>query len=273
MYRTFGYIIYTKLCLSKIMDDIDRMKFPIVFIDLLLGGCAASIDKPTVESKPDFVGIRDGQLVYRSGISKEANQALFEAYENAADKPERLLVSSRGGEIGLGLELGNWVKDNNLDVEVMDVCASSCANYVFPAAKTKYLRKDSILLWHGSAWQEDWGVDDEAKEAYQDYLNPMRDRETQFFAYLNVDNALCVYGLNEIGYLDLVLHAIKNGLGPVAGYDYSLEDMERFGLSNIVLIDGEWDWRKYKPNNKKRVLRLAVSDDYEFKLRRYERGE
>ncbi|RUO42191.1 hypothetical protein CWE22_08605 [Pseudidiomarina aestuarii] len=250
------------------------MKLLIVFISLLLlGGCATAIDKPAVEPEPDFVGVRDGHLVYRSGISKEANQALFEAYENAADKPERLLVSSRGGEIGLGLELGNWVKDNNLDVEVMDVCASSCANYIFPAAKTKYLRKDSVLLWHGSAWQEVWGLDEEAEKGFHEYLDPMRDRETQFYAELNVDNALPVYGQHEIGFLDVIVHTFKNGFGSTVGYDYSLEDMKRFGLSNIVLIDGEWDWRKYKPNNTKRVLRLAVSDDYEFKLRRYERGE
>lgn len=255
------------------MDDIDRMKFPIVFIALLLGGCAASIDKPTVESKPDFVGIRDGQLVYRSGISEEANQALFEAYEKATEKPIRLLVSSRGGEIGLGLELGTWIKDKNLDVEVMDVCASSCANYVFPAARTKYLRKDSVLLWHGSAWQEVWGMDDEVKEAFHEYLDPMRDRETQFYADLNVDNALTVYGQHEIGFLDVVVHTFKNGFGSTVGYDYSLEDMKRFGLSNIVLIDGEWNWRNYKPSKKKSVLRLAVSDDYEFKLRRYERAD
>lgn len=255
------------------MDDINRMKFPIVVIALLLGGCAAAIDKPTAEPEPDFVGVRDGHLVYRSGISEEANQALFEAYKNAFEKPTRLLVSSRGGEIGLGLELGNWVKDNNLDVEVMDVCASSCANYVLPAAKTKYLRKDSVLLWHGSAWQEVVEADGAFKESFHEYLGPMRDRETQFYADLKVDNALPVYGQHEIGFLDVVVHTFKNGFGSAVGYDYSLEDMERFGLTNIVLIDDEWDWRKYKPTNKKRVLRLAVSDDYEFKLRRYERED
>ena len=37
------------------------------------------------------------------------------------------------------------------------------------------------------------------------------------------------------------------------GFDYSLEDMKRFGLTNIVLRDGEWDWRavKEQPRNRK----------------------
>ena len=41
------------------------------------------------------------------------------------------------------------------------------------------------------------------------------------------------------------------------GYDYSIGDMKKFGLTNIHLIDGTWESRKHRPHLE--VLRVDVN--------------
>ena len=84
---------------------------------------------------------------------------------------------------------------------------------------------------------------------------------------LGVDNLLTVYGQIQITWWQQVLQLFGQYN---TGWDYSIEDLNRFGISNIILIDNEWDWRKYRPNKSNKVLRLKVSNEYIFKLRRFE---
>ena len=92
-------------------------------------------------------------LIYESDISFEANEIAFNLYENAANKPVLFQITSLGGGINAGLQLGEWIVENNLDVSVPEYCVSSCANYVFLAGKTKMLGKHAYLIWHGGAHQ------------------------------------------------------------------------------------------------------------------------
>ena len=41
------------------------------------------------------------------------------------------------------------------DVEIVDYCVSSCANYVFVAARTKRVLPGGAVAWHGNALQHD----------------------------------------------------------------------------------------------------------------------
>jgi len=234
-------------------------------ITLVALSACTIIDRDKSPDEPaEFVGIRDGALVYEGGIDSHANSRLFKAYDLSSYKPTRLVVSSVGGDIEAGLELGEWVRDNHLEVEVDKVCASSCANYVFTAGSRKILSSDSIILWHGSAWQRKWkGSSDE----WAVKLNALRNRETEFFASLNIDNQLCTYGQYHI---PPILHiAALFGKGS-QGYDYSLDDMQRFGIRNIDLKDGSWDWREKMPDKAHLVTRIEVKSDYKFTIRRYE---
>lgn len=243
------------------------MKFFLVTIALTLTACSSIKNEQYPENEPAFAGIRNGVLVYEGAVSKTLNQAIFDAFRKADTKPGKLVISSPGGDIGVGMQLGEWIKQNNLDVEVADLCASSCANYIFTAAKNKYLRKDSVLIWHGSAWQEKWNTSELPESFISEYLVPMRERETLLFEKLKVDNLLTVYGQRNLTLWDQAARIFSH---ETSGWDYSVEDMRRFGLSNIILIDEEWNWRKYRPNKSSEVTRVAVSDEYTFTLRRFE---
>jgi len=221
-------------------------------------------------SSDQFFGVRDGRLVYKGEITKSANAAIFQAYSINKVKPDRLVITSKGGEIDAGLELGNWVISNNLDVEVVNFCASSCANYVFTAGKRKYLHKDSMLVWHGSAWQKNWdlnGIDNKTKNQFiTNYLKPMRQQETDFYARLGIDNLITVYGHGKL----TTWENVKSRFGfSFIGWDFSLMDMDKLGVSNIVLVDQQWNWRKYRPRLEKAVKRITLDNSYEFKLSRF----
>lgn len=244
------------------------MKHLFLVFTFLVIGCTSLKDVgESSQNSEAFVGIEDGNLIYQGEITETSNNMIFSLFRAAELKPNRLLISSQGGEIGAGMDLGQWVKDNNLDVEVIRVCASSCANYVLPAANTKYLRKDSVLIWHGSAWQSNWHVDKEHRENFNKYITLMRQRETDFYADIKVDNLLTTYGQAKFNFWDFTLGLLGKG---TVGYDYSIADMEQLGLTNIVLIDGEWNWRTYRPARAHLVKRIKLDNDFKFELRRFE---
>lgn len=244
------------------------MKYLVLVFSFLIVGCTSL--KNTGESSQNteiFVGIENGYLIYQGKITETSNNAIFSLFNAAERKPSRLVISSNGGDIDAGMDLGRWVKDNKLDVEVKGACASSCANYVFPAANTKYLRKDSVLLWHGSAWQADWEMTDDNRETFNAYITLMRKKETAFYADIGVDNLLTTYGQSKVNVWDHVKSLFGKG---AVGYDYSLADMQKFGVTNIVLLDDEWDWRTYRPARANMVKRIKVDDAYTFELNRFE---
>ena len=85
---------------------------------------------------------------YFSSISKEQNRLFFKRIKNK--NVTRLLISSDGGEVDAAIKLALWVFENQIDIEVRDYCLSSCANYVFTAAKNKTIHPGAVVAWHGN---------------------------------------------------------------------------------------------------------------------------
>jgi hypothetical protein len=113
------------------------------------------------------------------------------------------------------------------EVRVVDYCVSSCANYVFVAAKTKRVLSGGTVAWHGNALQHDsaTGIDETfSKSADRDkaraYLRAMRSKQAEFFERVGVNECICRVG-NE-------------WLGAAGLYSMSKADMERFGVTNIL---------------------------------------
>ena len=95
----------------------------------------------------DGVAILDGPI-----LLTEVKDFLAEA-KTKAQSVSLLRVRSRGGDVLGGLLLARWMTDQAVDIEVQEVCASSCANYLFPAARHKRILADALLIWHGGAHQ------------------------------------------------------------------------------------------------------------------------
>lgn len=173
--------------------------------------------------------------VYYSGEINQKNNARF--FSRVKNKPvKRLVIKSSGGEVEAGIELGTYIFDHQLDVEISDYCFSSCANYVFTAGKNKIIKKGAIVAWHGNyhhlrktgLWKDDiplrmtrTGEDKETAESFiYAQMKKLVKLEKGFFSRVKVDEKLCWIGkmppYNALNY-----------------YYLSTEDMERFGVMNV----------------------------------------
>jgi len=126
----------------------------------------ANADEPTSEknnvpAKFYFLG---NVALYLGDIDKTVDDFISAA---ADKKIDRLVIHSRGGDVHFGILFGHWVYDNQVEVEVSSLCMSSCANYVFTAAKRKIIRPSAVVIWHGSAEQKNFR---EKNEKYENIL-------------------------------------------------------------------------------------------------------
>lgn len=213
------------------------------------------------------VSISHDKVTYDGKISVENVKALIGEYERSNLKPNRLVINSTGGHAGAGMHLGKWLYNNKMDVEVDKFCFSSCANYIFTAGNQKFLNKRSVLGWHGGALSG-YVQDEElfsplvknaiaqqnisSEEQRQEYINKMDKirkkfirMESEFFQLVGVNPLITTAGGTEGEYSRVTLNS-ENYDGNleqhnnIAGFYYTLEDMEKFGLQNITLKSGSW---------------------------------
>ncbi|EGA70333.1 hypothetical protein VISI1226_22225 [Vibrio sinaloensis DSM 21326] len=170
-------------------------------------------------------------LVYEGMITGEA---VLEAMRvvNESDTPvKKLKITSSGGNMAVGIEFGYFIKQHNLDVEVSELCFSSCANYVLSAAKSVVINTNSLIGWHGGSNQSDelWdlSVPKEDRQEFMIYLNRLRMKEKVFFNYVGVDQEITSYG-----------QTLENNcqtLQKTDGWYYSTEDLHRMGIENFTV--------------------------------------
>lgn len=180
------------------------------------------------EPRGSFLVTRwEGALGYSGSLTAAGLDALIDADDGSA---RALFVRSSGGDVGVGIDFGEWVRDRKLDVVVVDFCVSSCANYVFPAGAQKKILPGGVVAWHGDAHQDDLedraramldrGYDFQDLERALALLADLRERETAFFASVGVSECICRFGNEE--------------LGARGAYFMSATDMRRFGIRNIT---------------------------------------
>lgn len=112
---------------------------------LLLSGCATNKSSSTAP----VIAVKDGVVNFRGNILRDSFDKLQAAV--GAQPVRRLRMYSGGGEVIASTRIARWVYDNQIDVEVVGPCLSSCANYIFPAGKQKYITGRGLVAWHGTA--------------------------------------------------------------------------------------------------------------------------
>lgn len=203
------------------------------------------------------VFIESDSLVYQGEISKQNNLDAFSFYQDASVKPSVLVITSGGGNIDLGMDLGEFVLEHNLDVRVDTFCFSSCANYVFTAGNKKWLGEKAILGWHGDAASAYWRDSDidamvshlkgEEKDTqwqllrrhYDEVIEASVLREKHFFERIATDHALLTIGLSK----DFVKAAVKQ---KARGWTVAPSLLESMGVTNIKFVSKPW-FPKHNP--------------------------
>lgn len=88
-------------------------------------------------------------LLLKGGIERGDDAKLKQMY---APGTTLLKVRSVGGDSEAAILMGGFIHDKNLDLEVEGGCASSCANYLFPAARHKTIPAGAVLGFHGTMY-------------------------------------------------------------------------------------------------------------------------
>jgi hypothetical protein len=199
---------------------------------------------------------------------------------SAAAKKTFVVKESGGGNGPAALALGILLHKYNWDVEVVDLCASACANFIFPAGKMKYLNSNSMLLFHGGFHQEnllemadklDHGVavngapvdsgvlGHENKEGVVSFTAKKSAADEEVLEFLSMNNVST--SVEKVGrfrnasdqfYQELGINPLLPTYGQIGGYEplyksykyggfiYRLDSLRRLGIGNIELKNGEW---------------------------------
>ncbi|RPD87745.1 hypothetical protein [Luteimonas sp. 100069] len=182
-------------------------------------------------------------IVYVGELSAAANSEV-QAILDAEPGVQWLHITSGGGEVNLGIDLGELVRARGLNIKVVDYCASSCANYVFPAGRRKLLPADTAVVWHGSTLQAGVGDPDrmdlaeaeaqlgraftgeeKAQLAAQmrSYFEGITRRQDALYRALDIDQRITVFGQD---------------IGCDCEWTISAADMARFGVTGVEAADG-----------------------------------
>ncbi len=195
------------------------------------------------------VYLDNGELNYVGYLDEDANRRLFALYEGLADKPTVLSIRSKGGEVNTGMALGRWVRDRQLDIKVMEFCLSSCANYVFPAARRKTVSNFAMIGYHGGPSSGKVGfsaslqkmldaMQPAERKAFMDDLykgiNADGERERAYLRALGVREDLSTLGQQP-------RYQPRYQANPdILGWTYSLDGFARLGVHGITVINPPW---------------------------------
>lgn len=102
---------------------------------------------PTMAS-PTTVFVRGDTIIIDGPIESGLFARVQRAY---GDQIRKIQVTSPGGDVSEGISIAELVRDKNLTVEVKGMCGSSCANYIFMAAKQKKVFPGGQVCFHGNS--------------------------------------------------------------------------------------------------------------------------
>lgn len=193
-----------------------------------------------------IVALRGSTLYFRGDINVGSYQQFQKIISENGDAIDTLWINSPGGYTDEGKLMGHWIYDNTIDVVVDTLCFSSCANYIFTAARNKLIKKDALVGWHGSEQQDEYiakaegkTLDEYLRQVHASFADPEYRFETfkadvlkaaaderAFLKKIGVNADVMLYGLLPANYARYIS-------GDYSGWTFSIEDMSRFGINNV----------------------------------------
>ncbi|MFH0264852.1 hypothetical protein [Vibrio rumoiensis] len=195
---------------------------------LLLTACSNQFAKPFPFPQ---ISLKDDTLIYKGMITGDGVLTAQRVARNSSMKITKLQITSPGGMIEPGIELGYFIKENNLDLILTQLCFSACANYLLPAAHSITIQKDTLLGWHGGARQSNalWkqSISNGQWDNFYPYLERLRKKEYQFFQDMDVAINITTYGQTKLNTCQKAKQT--------TGWYYTLNDMKSMGLPPVKM--------------------------------------
>ena len=213
----------------------------------IVSACAAR--QPGV----DTVVVRlTGDAIEYRGMLSDVSVAKVSALLMNNSGVRWLQIDSDGGDVELGMALGELVRDYRLNVRVVgDGCHSSCANYVFPAGDIKLIGAGALVSWHGSAIQRDLGTKASVDPELESLIDDLRARQHAYFEGLGLDERITIVGQD---------------LDCNCAWTLSVTDMARFGLEGVE-ASAEYPADALAARSDARVHWLSLPEDVFDRIR------
>ena len=176
----------------------------------------------------------------RAGVSAAGDAIVFDGRIDAPSVADfrrllvadpaitRLVITSGGGQVVSALELADAVHERHMDIEVPVRCLSSCANYVFPAARHKRLGHPLAVGWHGNMAHVLY-MQLTGEVSYPEEMMAsarwLVQREREFYPRIGVDEFVCWFA-------KLAPYSVP------AFYTLAPADMARFGITDVEVVAG-----------------------------------
>jgi hypothetical protein len=158
-------------------------------------------------------------------INRDMASAFQQLDMNYADV---IVVSSPGGSVASALDMVEHMGIDRQTLVVDGLCASSCANYLFLAARWKIVPEESLVGWHGAPPDpRRWAPPDEMPAQAAAFALTTMWRSEDFFY--------------RVGVSDRVARETPDGinaanLAPGAFWSHSRSSLEwRFGVGGILM--------------------------------------
>ncbi len=150
------------------------------------------------------------------------------------EKVSLLSVSSEGGVTEAAIEIAETVQRRNMGIRVIDVCLSSCANYLFVAGFRREVMPGAVVGWHGGhSFKPFRSTLDSGSRLVEKEKILLREQLLYARAKVSVD--LIVYsGIVTLG----------EQVGSDVRREYSLwspsaEELRRLGVTSLKMFEGE----------------------------------
>lgn len=142
-----------------------QMMSCLFFYTIVIHGAYA--DKQTPNT-PTVQLSKRGHIAYKGPITTTGYELLKKFYLKSKEKVDSpaLIIASLGGDFEAGMAMGRFIHDKKMVIKVMEICSGSCANYIFPAATTKYLGTDAVVTFIQNSIETKVG-----KVAFDEVLN------------------------------------------------------------------------------------------------------
>lgn len=140
-----------------------------------------------------FEATREGNTLRFTGeINEESEKVILKHLRSGAST---LIVNSEGGSAGSGQAIAFEIIKQNASVIVDKYCMSSCANYLFLAAKEKSLMPGAVLGFHGGIhFSEDETKitkdDHDIAIQFKDGLKKLLETEAALFLTMGIDHQI-----------------------------------------------------------------------------------
>jgi hypothetical protein len=197
------------------------------FLAVLLSGCLPPVAQPGKWSR-----LNDSTLSFRGSIDSGSEKE-FLALVDA--RISRVQVSTFGGDVESALVIADYLHDHKIDLEVEEVCVSSCANYWFPAANRKIVPVGAYVGFHGDVTSSIPYWHNPSAEAIK-FAQETSAKEQAFYQRIGLNPKLFQFSIDFIETNDVSIWAISPNEAACAGMK-NLEmwfpnDPKEFTLAN-----------------------------------------